>query len=642
MNVIAEKSLLSPIKTLARLLLQAGKSARFSERSTAFQLTAKRGLLLLYVILVSLVAWTWCSTADILIDFGRELYVPWQLLEGKSLYKDIAYFNGPLSPHFNALVFRLFGDSIVTLLVTNTIILVMLITTLYMLLLRYFSVVASTVACICMLVVFGVAHSTPDGNYNYITPYSHELTHGLLLAFAMLALLRHDDKFKLWKWSLIGVLWGLVFLGKAELFVATTAMLGGSLLLPLLGRKISIRQVILRVGTAAGFAALPIFAFWLLLCRETSPAEALLNLLGAWRYIFASEVSNLSFYRHLAGMTHPARNLLAIVVACTAIGSVLFGLYALERNIGGRGWGNPLAVGSLVLALCVSGCAAFLLHGRAFFVIAVALFLTLSWLAIRRRDDFPKYHHLACWAIFSVCVMSKIVFRSDLAYYGFALMMPVVVLAIVVAIDWLPRVMSRDGVGKNIRLALIALLLLDATVYLTKTVICIREKNCVIGSGPDRLRCIEKQGVPLKAATDYLASHMAPEERLLVLPEGISLNYLLRRETSSPHVNFMQPELVMYGEENIVSDLQRNPSDYVLIVSRRLDIYGLHHFGQEGYGDQIMAWIQANYVVEKQFGADPFVPGEFGVQVLRRRPEHTAAAERTNPSALATSNNGTR
>jgi hypothetical protein len=448
----------------------------------------------------------------------------------------------------------------------------------------------------------------------------------------MLALLRHDAKFKLRKWSLIGVLWGLVFLGKAELFVAATAMLGGSLLLPLLGRKISIRQVTVRAGTAAGFAALPIVAFWLLLCRETSPAEASLNLLGTWRYMLSSDVTNLSFYRYLAGMSHPARNLLAIVVGCTAVGAVLFGLCALERNIGGRGWGNAVTAVSLVVAHCVSGCAAFVLHGRAFFVIAVVLCLTLSWLAIRRRDDFPKYHHLACWAIFSVCIMSKIALRSDLAFYGFALMMPVVVLAIAVAIDWLPRFVSRDGAGKKFRLALIALLLLDATVYVAKTAIHTREKSCVIGSGANRLRCTERQGVPLKAATDYLASRMAPEETLLVLPEGISLNYLLRRETSSPHINFMQPELVMYGEENILSDLKRNPSDYVLLVSRRLEMYGLHHFGQAGYGDKIMAWIRANYILEKQFGADPSVPGEFGVQILRRRPEQMAGADFMTPA----------
>ena len=40
--------------------------------------------------------------------FGRELYVPWQLTQGKVLYRDIESIFGPLSPYLNALWMRLF------------------------------------------------------------------------------------------------------------------------------------------------------------------------------------------------------------------------------------------------------------------------------------------------------------------------------------------------------------------------------------------------------------------------------------------------------------------------------------------------------------------------------------------------------
>ncbi|HEY1628509.1 MAG TPA: hypothetical protein VGF52_01550, partial [Tepidisphaeraceae bacterium] len=42
-----------------------------------------------------MLAWTWGTWPDPIVDFGRELYVPWQLTQGKILYRDIAYFNGP-------------------------------------------------------------------------------------------------------------------------------------------------------------------------------------------------------------------------------------------------------------------------------------------------------------------------------------------------------------------------------------------------------------------------------------------------------------------------------------------------------------------------------------------------------------------
>ena len=54
-----------------------------------------------------------------LVDFGRELYVPWQLTQGKVLFRDIAYLDGPLSPYVNALWFSLLPVSIRTLEVAN-------------------------------------------------------------------------------------------------------------------------------------------------------------------------------------------------------------------------------------------------------------------------------------------------------------------------------------------------------------------------------------------------------------------------------------------------------------------------------------------------------------------------------------------
>ena len=70
--------------------------------------------------------WTWLAWPDVLVDFGRELYVPWRLAGGSDLYVDVAYFNGPLSPYWNALWFRVFGPGIATLVAVNAILLMLL------------------------------------------------------------------------------------------------------------------------------------------------------------------------------------------------------------------------------------------------------------------------------------------------------------------------------------------------------------------------------------------------------------------------------------------------------------------------------------------------------------------------------------
>ena len=67
----------------------------------------------------AMIAWTWRAWPDPVVDFGRELYVPWRLAEGDVLFRDIAWFNGPLSPYWNALWFRVFGAGLMTLACVN-------------------------------------------------------------------------------------------------------------------------------------------------------------------------------------------------------------------------------------------------------------------------------------------------------------------------------------------------------------------------------------------------------------------------------------------------------------------------------------------------------------------------------------------
>ena len=45
---------------------------------------------------------SWFKWPDILIDYGSELYVPWQITQGKVLYSDIGHIFGTLADYINA------------------------------------------------------------------------------------------------------------------------------------------------------------------------------------------------------------------------------------------------------------------------------------------------------------------------------------------------------------------------------------------------------------------------------------------------------------------------------------------------------------------------------------------------------------
>ena len=135
--------------------------------------------------------WSWRKWPDPLIDFGRELYVPWRITQGAVLHRDIASLFGPLSPYVNALWFRLFGVSLTTLIFCNLAILAAVLAGLYHLVRLSADRLAATLVTLSVMLLFGFSQYVAVGNYNFVTPYSHETTHGLALSVALMVALHH-------------------------------------------------------------------------------------------------------------------------------------------------------------------------------------------------------------------------------------------------------------------------------------------------------------------------------------------------------------------------------------------------------------------------------------------------------------------
>ena len=162
----------------------------------------------LWGLAVILAAWSWRRWPDVQVDFGRELYVPWRLTVGDALHRDVAWFNGPLSAWWNALWFKLAGTSLTTLIAVNLILLLLTLELLTDSLRRWAGNAAAAAGGALFLCIFAFGRYAAIGNYNFVTPYSHELTHGLILTLGALRLLSRGQT----SYSTLGagVLLGLV------------------------------------------------------------------------------------------------------------------------------------------------------------------------------------------------------------------------------------------------------------------------------------------------------------------------------------------------------------------------------------------------------------------------------------------------
>jgi hypothetical protein len=140
-------------------------------------------------LVVYFLALSWRKWPDPLIDFGRELYLPWRLAHGAVLYRDVDDFYGPLSQYFNAGLFSLFGPGLTVLVAANLAVFAAILALIYRLFRRAWGPLAAFLAAAVFISVFGFSQSVGIGNYNYATPYAHEATHGLLVCLLLVAVL---------------------------------------------------------------------------------------------------------------------------------------------------------------------------------------------------------------------------------------------------------------------------------------------------------------------------------------------------------------------------------------------------------------------------------------------------------------------
>jgi hypothetical protein len=146
-----------------------------------------------------------------------------------------------------------------------------------------------------------------------------------------------------------------------------------------------------------------------------------------------------------------------------------------------------------------------------------------------------------------------------------------------------------------------------------------------IGSAGDRFYASDAPGLWQGAAVrDALAriQELSPSgSTMTVLPEGVMLNYLARRRSPVRVVNLMPPELLTFGEPEVLQSLQAAPPELMLFVHRDVTEYGYPLFGtDEKYGRAIALWVRAHYdTVQVVGGGRPGDEAGAGIEILKRR-----------------------
>ncbi|MEZ5962919.1 MAG: glycosyltransferase family 39 protein [Planctomycetota bacterium] len=567
--------------------------------------------LLLFGALLLLRSWgRWC---DPLVDTGRELYAPWRLVEGDVLYRDVAWFNGPLSAYFHALAFRLFGVGLQTLVVANVAVMAGTAALLHDLVRRLADRLTAAVGVALFLACFALGQAFPPSDFTWAFPYSHELTHGVALAVAALWALERAARTRRRCWlACHGVLLGLVFLTKPEVFLAAALASAAGLFFYRTGVA-SLSPIVV------GAAAPPLVAF-VMLATAMPPAEACRGVLGGWTGAFLPELRTNHFYRYTRG-TLDIEHSLAMAALWSGAEIALFGALALLA----RAWGKARD-GSLVARVVAFAVPAAVLYAvpdiawhhatRALPFLLPVVLVVWVWRCWRVPGDLTAAGR-ATLAVLGLTMLAKVMWSARIAHYGFALVLPGTLALVVALLADAPAALERRGGAPQVfRSAVVGVLVAMVAHFVGVSGKYFASHTTPVAEGGDAFLA-DARGRLVETALEILRDAGADGRTLLVLPEGVTINYLGRMRTPTSFINFLPPELIIFGEDRILQSLRAQPPDFLVLLPRSMREYGEEHWGDR-YGASLARWAAEprRFELLKEVRTPA---GRLLMQVLRRR-----------------------
>jgi hypothetical protein len=541
------------------------------------------------------VALGWRAWGDPVIDGGRELEVARQLAEGRTLYADVRYYYGPLAPYLNAALFRLFGTHGDVLMAAGLAAAALMCALVYALAVRVAGRLGATVAAVAFLYLCAFGHFSYAAIFNWVLPYACPASYGMLAATASLYLLaRHIAGRRLLDLGLSVACLGLAALAKLEALLPAAAA-----------------HVVF--AAAAGRGRRPALWAYLPVAAGVAAVYALLGVAAAENLVAPFNARSTSVIGRFMGFADWPTTGVALLESTLAFVTVLLatvGASRLARNAAGRGTRRAAEAAGAAVAIAVY--AALPSHRALRFLPLLLIVLVIrDWRCVRRAPDDETLVRVVLWT-FALASLARMPLVAGAEHYGFYLL-PVPLVALVAF--WFrvaPRALADRGLVPAA--AVVAGLAMVAAIivphHLESRDFYARHTVRVRAPRGDMYLLADVGGVPVgdayAEAVRRLAT-LAPDTRVLALPQGAGLAFLAGLRSWDGMTSFLPPELpTPESDARLVAHLERDPPDVVLWIGMDLGEYGTAGFGVD-YAAATLAWVRAHYRTAAALGPRGYV-----------------------------------
>jgi 4-amino-4-deoxy-L-arabinose transferase-like glycosyltransferase len=595
------------------------------------------GLWVLIMVGVGMAWVSWLKWCDPIIDFGRELYIPWALCQGKILYKDInMFFYGPLSYYLNALFFAIFGTHINTIIGFNLVFICLMAFLLYKITKAASNAVCAFFSVLSFIILFAFPRYFPILNDNFVTPYSHAATHGITLSLLALYLVsKYLSTRRMAYACLAWFICGLVLLTKVELFLGLFTAMILAWVLMYRAECPTAKVMLAHFTVCSALLVLPLLLAGVYIAQSSAFPAAISHILNPYFLIFHKGHSFSHLLTNIMGTDQPLANAnrmffwlgIYLLVGLIIIGANHF-LYALRRKT--KSFLLPAVLGGL---MTIPVIYATMRGGLPYLDYFLPLpLITISYIIYCLAKLRKSEQHSAEWckdisslsfSVFALVLLVRLFFNARIIHYGFFLALPGYLILLRLFFDRLPALMKRVSGSATIGMIPIAVLSLCVLwSYFDRSLGLYRIINYPIKSGSEVIKTFDpnlaETGSVIQESINMIEGVVGQGKTMTAFPEGLMFNYLTRTQSASPYTAFLPTFFAVFGD-TILESLQERPPDFVLLVERSTPEHGYAYFGVD-YAAEVVQWIRKNYVEISQFGEKPFSGQGFGIVIMKRIP----------------------
>ncbi len=591
------------------------------------------GLFALALLFAALLVASWQRWTQPLLDHGREMNLPARILAGEQLYTDAQFLYGPFAPHFNALLYGIFGIHLSVLKTSGAVCAILILLMIYWLARQLMSAWESALTAGLVLVICALKSTA-----NYIQPYAYAALYGLVFALgslvATVSCIKRRSEYRLQAERpasgplppegdtpnvvFAGLLAGLSLISKPEVALAALAAAATALIIA----SLSSRKLLWR---DAAWFALPVIVISIAAYGFILSRVPLRVLLEDNHVLFTKMPPQLVYFnRHVSGLAQWPNSLWFSLAGigvfalwaglCGVIGSLVSARKQAE-------WRDVFKAGLILAIIGAAGReAAIKLFNvpsdvTPFASAAFVLPLTIGWLVRRRKKSageqeaqtsfsFSSHHHiLLAIAVFSfVLILRAILNVTTTGPYTPFFIPALIIVYLYLLFRAAPALLSEPvSIRLNIRrtaMLLVALLIIGMAINSAKR---FRRLNTFTVSSPrGSFIAIPEIGEPLAAAIRYVEQRTKPDDYVLALPVATTINFLAARRyplrEEIVHPGFLAGE----KESDAIERIKSHRVPLILIANLDTSEFRDRTFGVD-YNQRLMRWINENYRVAARF-----------------------------------------